>query len=536
MGFFIFTSKMRYNMFKKLLFIGLIALACIPASAQTVAPKREFRGVWVATVVNIDWPSKPGLDAEVQKRELVRIFDEHQKSKINAIMLQVRPSTDAFYAKGRELWSRFLTGKQGQAPNPFYDPLTFAIEEAHKRGMELHAWFNPYRATFDLNPLNTSSNHITNQKPEWFFTYAGKKLFNPGIPEVREYIVQVIMDVVKNYDVDGIHFDDYFYPYPERNQLIPDQATYQAYGNDYATIQDWRRSNVDTLIHTLSDSIRSAKKHVKFGISPFGIWRNKSQDPGGSESNGFDGYGKLYADARKWVQSGWVDYINPQLYFPMFYKAAPFEKLTDWWSLNSFGKHVYIGQAAYRVTENSAGWRSRSQIPDQIRYLRNNTRVQGSVFFSSKSLTNNLAGVRDSLRINFYKYPALQPAMLWLDDVPPNPPQDLQVKVTNNGVHLNWADPSKAPDGERTYGYIIYRFNEGDAIKTDDPKNIFRIAFDPSFKSFTDDTVLPDSRYTYVVTAIDRLKNESTGSNPVGIKTNAITLNAEGQILETSGR
>ncbi len=513
-------------MSKKIFFLSIIFFSLLSnVFAQLPEnPKREFRGAWLATVVNIDWPSKPGLTSEMQKNELIRILDDHQRSGINAIMLQVRPATDAFYGKGREMWSRFLTGKQGLAPYPYYDPLEFAIIEAHKRGMELHAWFNPYRATFDLIDSHTSPYHITKQKPEWFFTFGGKKLFNPGIPAVREYIVQVIMDVVKNYDIDGVHFDDYFYPYPEKNQSLNDTDTYHQFGSEFSNIDDWRRHNVDTLIHTLTDSIHANKKFMKFGISPFGIWRNLSQDPDGSESNGFDGYSKLYADARKWTKEGWIDYINPQIYFPFYYRAAPYEKLVDWWSNNTFGKHLYIGQAAYRAAENREGWRDRKQIPDQIRYLRNNNRVQGSVFFSSKSLTDNLAGVNDSLRTDFYRYPALQPAMMWLDAVIPNPPREVKIKAYNNCVDLNWETPLKASDGDLAYGYVIYRFNEGEEINTNDPKNILKLSFDSTLKSYTDNSVSPNSRYTYVITALDRLKNESELSNKVGIKTTAATI------------
>lgn len=496
-------------------------LITIPAflSAQGNSnPKREFRGVWVATVANIDWPSKPGLTTETQKSELIRILNDHQKSGINAIMLQIRPATDALYGKGRELWSRFLTGTQGKAPSPYYDPLDFAIVEAHKRGMELHAWFNPYRATFNLVDSHTSPQHITKQKPEWFFTYGGKKLFNPGIPEVREYIVKVIMDVVRNYDIDGVHFDDYFYPYPEADQALRDHETFYKYGSEFENIEDWRRNNVDTLIHVLSDSIHTAKNHIKFGISPFGIWRNRAQDPNGSESAGFDGYGKLYANARKWVKSGWLDYINPQIYFPFYYAVAPYEKLVDWWSNNTFGKHLYVGQGAYRAMENRAGWSDRRQIPDQIRYLRNNMRIQGSVFFSSKSLTNNLAGINDSLRNDFYRYPALQPAMLWLDSVDPNPPTELAAKVAAKGVVINWKRPLQASDGDFAYGYVIYRFELGEKIDTERADRIIKISFDSSVTSFTDNAVSADHTYVYVLRAIDRLKNESLNSNTVTVR------------------
>ena len=504
---------------KSLLFliVSLLSLPFFGNSQNLTHPKREFRGVWIATVANIDWPSKPGLSTDIQKLELIRILDAHQKTGINAVMFQIRPATDALYGKSRELWSRFLTGSQGKAPSPYYDPLEFATEEAHKRGMELHAWFNPYRATFDLIDANTSPKHITKQKPEWFFTHGGKKLFNPGLPEVRQYIVSVIMDVVRNYDIDGVHFDDYFYPYPEANQPLKDNETFSKYGSNFKNIDDWRRNNVDTLIHVLSDSIHTAKKHMKFGVSPFGIWRNKSQDPLGSVSNGFDGYGKLYADARKWVQKGWLDYLNPQIYFPFGYEVAPYDKLSDWWADNAFGKHVYIGQAAYRAMENRLGWTNRGQISDQIRYLRKNPNIQGSVFFSSKSVTNNLAGVQDSLRTNFYRYPALQPTMDWLDPVKPNVPRNLLAKSMAKEVEISWDESLAAIDGEKAYGYVVYRFKRGEKIDAEQSKHIIHISFSAAQTSFIDTTVSTNQSYVYVVRAIDRIKNESEQSNAASI-------------------
>ena len=495
------------------IFFASIASSTAQTNAGILAPKREMRGVWIATVANIDWPSRPGLSTDQQKDEMIRILDEHQKSGINTIMFQVRPASDAFYAKGREPWSRFISGRQGVAPQPFYDPLEFAINEAHKRGIELHAWFNPYRASTTLSSSDISNEHITRKHPEWFFTFAGKKLFNPGLPEVREYIIQVILDVVKNYDIDGVHFDDYFYPYPEKNQVIQDAATFSKYGQDFTNIADWRRSNVDTLIHALAERIHAEKKHVKFGVSPFGIWRNRSQDPEGSESNGLDGYGTLYADARKWMQKGWLDYINPQIYFPLFYKAAPFEKLVEWWSNNTYGRHLYIGHAAYRAIERRPGWSDWRQIPDQIRYTRQNLRVQGSVFFSSKSVTGNFAGIQDSIRRNFYQYPALQPQMLWLDEIPPQAPMNLQARITGNRITLAWEEPLKARDGETAYGYVIYRFMASENINLQDPSKIIKISFENT-TTFTDETA-PAGAYFYVVTAIDRLKNESQPSNNI---------------------
>ena len=269
----------------KYLFAAIIfSITSVLSFAQTatpdtvIQPKREFRGVWIATVVNLDWPTNARATAESQKKELADELNIHQQNGINAVMFQVRPAADAFYAKSREPWSKYLTGTQGKAPG--YDPLEFAVAEAHKRSMELHAWLNPYRATFDGRFSSLAPDHITRTKPEWFFIYDGIKLFNPGLPEVREYIVQVILDVVKNYDVDGIHMDDYFYPYPVRGQVIQDADAYAKYGQDFDNIKDWRRDNVDKLIHMLADSIHKYKPAMKFGISPFGIWANKKPTSG----------------------------------------------------------------------------------------------------------------------------------------------------------------------------------------------------------------------------------------------------------------
>jgi len=499
-----------------LLYFFLLPTLSIAQKSNT-SPKREFRGIWVATVENIDWPSKQRLSTAVQKQELLSIFDEHQKSCINAIILQVRPSADALYGKSREPWSKVLTGKQGLVPDPYYDPLEFAIIEAHKRGMELHAWCNPYRGTNNMADSNISSNHVTKLHPEWFFTYGNKKYFNPGLPEVRNYIVTVIMDIVKNYDIDGIHFDDYFYPYPGKLPLA-DSTTYIQYGKNFLNIDDWRRNNVDLLIDSLSKNIHTAKKFVKFGISPFGIWRNQKDDPEGSESAGLSCYSALFADARKWLKEGWIDYVNPQVYFPFYYKAAPFEKLVDWWSNNAYGKNVYIGQAVYRSMEDREGWRDKGQLPKQMHYLRENDKVSGSVFFSSKSVTTNMAGFQDSLRNDFYKYFSLQPQMSWLGDASPNAPTHLRVSLTNNGIYLNWIASELKRSHSPAYGYVVYRFERKDAVSITNARNIIKISYDNTLTSFTDVNVVKGKVYRYIVTAIDRLKNESRPSGRERVK------------------
>jgi len=508
---------MLKNKIYAILLALLITTPILAQDTSKINPKREFRGIWVATVTNIDWPSRPGLNADQQKQELIALLEYHKKNGLNAVVLQVRPAADAFYAKSREPWSKYLMGKQGLAPAAGYDPLEFAIKEAHFRGMELHAWFNPYRATLSANEV-VSENHMTRKRPDWFFTYAGKKQFDPGIPEVREHIVQVILDVVKGYDIDGIHFDDYFYPYPVAGQRINDAATFAKNNNGFTNISDWRRNNVDLLIKSLSDSIHFYKKYVKFGISPFGIWKNNYEDADGSETKGLSNFTELFADSRKWIKEGWVDYINPQIYFSFTRKAAPFGTLVDWWSNNTYGRHLYIGQAAYLVNQKAeAAWRLPEQIPDQIRYIRDNNRVQGSVFFSSKSFSTIARATGDSLRVNLYRYPALPPQMPWLDDIVPNQPRAFTATSTGTGVHLKWEAPLAASDGETASGYVIYRFNEGEKISTADPKNILRISFE-DFTNFLDTEVERGKRYNYLVTSLDRLKNESDPSGPVGIE------------------
>jgi uncharacterized lipoprotein YddW (UPF0748 family) len=481
-------------------------------------PKREFRGVWIATVANIDWP-KPGSTPDQQKQQLTNILDQHQRTGLNAVMFQVRPAADAFYAKSEEPWSKWLMGKQGKAPDPAYDPLEFAITEAHKRGIELHAWFNPYRATLDNKYSALSPTHITNTKPEWFFTYGGQKLFNPGLPEVREYIVRIVLNVVDNYDVDGIHMDDYFYPYAIAGQKINDAAAFAEYGSDFSDIKDWRRDNVNQLVKMLTDSIHKHNPRMKFGLSPFGVWANKSHNPEGSTTQGLETYYEQYADSRKWIKEGWVDYINPQIYRPIGDRLIPFDKLLSWWSDNTYNRHLYIGHAAYRINEHRlAAYQDPAEMPNEITLIRNNPRAQGSVFFSSQSLTDNRLGFTDSLRLNYYKHPALPPLMLWLDSIPPNIPQNLQaLKLpTSNNVQLTWEAPLPAKDNEAVYGYVIYRFEGEEKVDLAKPDNILHIQYDTT-PLFVDTTTQRGKTYLYVVTAIDRIKNESDRTPTIAV-------------------
>jgi uncharacterized lipoprotein YddW (UPF0748 family) len=373
----------------------------------------EFRGVWVATVENIDWPSKRGLSNQSQKEEFIAILDRHQKNGMNAIIMQVRPSGDAFYPSTLEPWSEYLMGTQGLPPSPFYDPLEFMINETHKRGMEFHAWINPYRAVFNVKKSSVAPSHISKIHPEWFLTYGDKKYFNPGLPQVWQHTNRIVRDLVSRYDIDAIHMDDYFYPYRIAGKEFPDEKTYQQNSRGLSK-DDWRRSNCDTIVKQLYASIHQIKPGVQFGISPFGIWRNKSKDARGSETKaGQTNYDDLYADILLWLEKGWVDYIAPQIYWEHGHPLANYDTILDWWNQNSYGKNLYIGHGIYKAGTNAA-WRDKDELPYQIKRLRGLKNTSGSAYYSSTSFKNNMNNWNDSLQQNYYQKPALMPTMPWL--------------------------------------------------------------------------------------------------------------------------
>lgn len=414
-------------------------------------PVFEFRGVWVASVENIDWPSRKGLSVDDQKNEFIRLLDMHQRNGMNTVIVQVRPAADAFYPSQYEPWSEYLMGKQGLPPTPLYDPLDFMITETHKRGMEFHAWLNPYRAVFRVGKSSISPSHITRLHPDWFLTYGTTRYFNPGLPEVQQHVNRIVKDIVKNYDVDAIHMDDYFYPYRIDGKEFPDQAAFKQYGNGLSKDQ-WRRSNCDSIIKMLFETIRSTKSNVKFGISPFGVWRNKTQDPRGSETKGGQtNYDDLYADILLWLEKGWIDYVTPQLYWERGHKLCDYDVLLDWWNKYSYGKHVYIGHGIYRAGTNNA-WRDKNEIPNQIKKLREYPTTQGSIYFSSKTFEKNPNGWCDSLRNNYYAYPALPPPMSWIDNKAPQKPVVQKLNDGINRIAYNGAEKIK--------GYVVFTIDD----------------------------------------------------------------------------
>lgn len=417
------------------------------------AVRREFRGVWVASVANIDWPSKKGLSAIKQKEELLAILDRAVELRLNAIVLQVRPMCDALYFSTLEPWSEFLTGAVGKPPAPHYDPLAFAVDQCHKRGLELHAWVNPYRAHHPSATSGLPAEHVVRRRPDLARQYGKYYWLDPGEPDALQHSLNVVGDIVARYDIDGMHIDDYFYPYKERDAqknviAFPDDASWAQYTKTGGKLSrdDWRRENVNRFIKGFYDSVKSRKPWVKVGVSPFGIWR--PGNPSGIE--GFDQYAELYADARLWLKSGWVDYFSPQLYWPIAQEKQSYPKLLAWWlEQNATGRHVWPGNAAYRATSGAPHWSIR-EIADQIEVTRK-LGATGNIHFSMKVLMRDNKGVSETLK-HAYAEPALVPAMPWL--FAGNPPGMLRPNIQSIGksaLRVTWP---RVDDGA-TARYVV---------------------------------------------------------------------------------
>lgn len=404
----------------------LAASEAAPAvvDASWPALRREFRGAWVASVANIDWPSRPGLPVPQQQRELIALLDRAAEIGLNAIVLQVRPAADALYASPYEPWSEYLTGQMGRAPEPLYDPLEFAVAEAHRRGLELHAWFNPYRALHPSARSAVSADHISRTRPDLVRRYGTHLWMDPGEPDVQAHSIRVILDVVRRYDIDGVHIDDYFYPYRERDSrgrqiAFPDDPSWGRYLAAGGTLNrdDWRRGNVDQFVQHLYREIKEVKPWVRFGISPFGIWR-----PGNPpQIQGFDAYEQIYADARKWLVNGWLDYFTPQLYWPIAQTPQSYPVLLRWWTeQNPLGRHIWPGNYTSRAAGDGR-WPD-TEIVGQILVTRGQPGATGNIHFSMKALMEDsaLAAALDSA---VYRQPALPPAAPWLGGEPPERPE-----------------------------------------------------------------------------------------------------------------
>jgi len=472
-------------------------------------PKHDLRAMWIATVVNVDWPSEPGLSAAEQQAELISWLDLAVARNFNAVILQVRPTADAFWPSDYEPWSRYLSGTQGVDPG--YDPLAFAVDQAHRRNLAVHAWFNPYRVAMDTNWSDLAPTHPARRNPQWVVKHEGRLYYDPGIPEVRTFVIDAMMDAVARYDIDAVHFDDYFYPYGARGKRFNDADTYRTYGAG-APLAEWRRANVNALITEFGARIKAIKPWVQLGISPFAVWRNAATDPSGSATRaGVQTYDDLYADTRTWVRDGWIDYIAPQIYWTRDHPLANYKTLVQWWAreidaarANGHQVGLYIGEAAYRAGTRDGSWRRPRELSRHLGYASRFEQVAGHIYFSAKDVRADRKRAISRLVQRWYTRPALQPVIGRTSGAAPAPvPQ-----VTVRGGTVTWTSP-----GEQAAGYAVYRIPREDPQPCDlaDARHLV-VTLPGRDTQLTWQDPNPSTAVTYVVTAVDRNGRESAGA------------------------
>ena len=473
-------------------FTALLLFVVATVCANTV---REFRGAWIQCVNG----QFMGMSTADMQKTLTYQLDELQKDGANAIIFQVRPECDALYNSSIEPWSRFLTGEQGKAPSPYWDPLQWMIEQCHKRGMELHAWINPYRAKTKTTHV-LSPKHIAHKRRDLVFEYDGQYILNPAYDENRQYICHVVGDILRRYDVDGLHIDDYFYPYPAAGCTIPDEQLYRRNPGGHSNIGDWRRYNVNLFMKEMHDTIRAVKPWVKFGVSPFGIYRNKKSDPNGSDTRGLQNYDDLYADVLLWINNGWVDYCVPQIYWQIGHPTADYKTLIQWWDRNAFARPLYIGEdvertVKYKDDDNP----NQHQMPAKYKLHDFANNVQGTVLWYAKAAVDNIGNYGMMLRNVYWRNPALQPLMPFISKKQPGKPRKVKMVWTSDGPMLFWTAPktkSKSKDwASNAHQYAVYCDGTLIAVTSD---TFFKLPY-----------VDGKTKHTYVVTSLNRIHNES---------------------------
>ncbi|MBP7856708.1 MAG: family 10 glycosylhydrolase [Prevotella sp.] len=480
-------------------------LAVMMSFVSVFAQKREFRGAWIQCVNG----QFQGMSRDAMQSTLSNQLNELQRVGVNAIIFQVRPECDALYESNIEPWSRYLTGQQGKAPNPYWDPLAWMVEQCHKRGMEIHAWINPYRAK-TKSTSQLASNHVAVARPGSVFSYADQLFLDPSTKENRDYICRVADDIVSRYDIDGFHIDDYFYPYPVAGQAIPDQINYQREPRGFKNIGDWRRDNVNVFVKELGETIHKRKPWVKFGISPFGIYRNKKSDPvNGSATNGLQNYDDLYADVILWVNNGWVDYCVPQIYWQIGNASADYETLIKWWDKYASKRPLFIGEDVERTVKFADTKNPNiNQMPAKYALHRQMHHVNGTVLWYAKAVVDNVGNYGEALRANYWKTPALQPLMPFIDHKAPKKPKKVKDVWTSDGYMLFWQKPKAKRWNDEVTKFVVYRFANHEAVNLNDATKIIAITTDSYIKLPYDNG---NVRYQYVVTALDRMSNESKG-------------------------
>lgn len=504
-----------------LLLIGLLA-ACKTTQQEKVTQnlpgKYEMRALWVASVLNLDFPSTDSCSVAQQKQEFVNLLDTMVKYRFNTVVMQIRPSGDALYPSPFEPWSQFLTGTQGEAPQPYYDPLAFMIAESHKRNIDFHAWLNPYRAVFNYTQAKVAEKHPIYQHPEWFVNYGQHKYYNPALPETRHFIAKIVGDIIRRYDVDAIHMDDYFYPYKIPNKEFPDEEAFQRYRGDFTKNQkeDWRRENVNLIIKELRDTIKQNKPWVQFGISPFGVWRNADKDAKGSDTRaGQTNYDDLYADILLWTKKGWIDYVTPQIYWHIGHPAADYATLVKWWNDNTQNVHLYIGQGLYKIGHggNYLEWNTGNEIARQLAFNKKYPKVQGSMFFRSKIFEQeDLNGLKDSLQNQYYSKIAFPPPTK-IQTQNPTPVAQLE-KVTKNSYKLSWNSPQRNNADALKY-YIVYMFEGKNKVgDLQNTKSIIKITKETELL-LPKNTRKKRRHRSFVITRVNKANQESKISNIV---------------------
>ncbi|MFA6712985.1 MAG: family 10 glycosylhydrolase [Bacteroidales bacterium] len=494
---------------KRIFSIFIILIFTLTAAYAQQLPKREFRGAWIHIVGNEK--IKTMTTQEIQQW-FIRTLDTLQMAGCNAVIFQVRPQADAFYESSLEPWTRFLTGEQGVAPKPYWDPLAFVIKECHKRGMELHAWLNPYRVTSN-NEEKLHPDHLYFKKPEIFKRYGKQLYFDPGEPEAIEHTVKVIADIVTRYDVDAIHFDDYFYPYPVKYEEFHDDASFVKYakkqGFEYWQKNDWRRNNVAVLIKKINDTIKAIKPWVRFGISPFGIHRNlrETLDGSGSKTNGLSNYESLFADVPDWARKGYIDYIVPQIYWKIGHPSADYETLIKWWNDNNFGAQLYIGQNISTFNEPDLIDPKVTQMRRKMELVRTLPNVKGNVWWPGWAIAKNENSIADSLINTEQSSLALIPVYSNLDTIPPLPVKNVKIKKKE----VTWEIEENNDVMQQPHFYIIYKFSAKEDININDSRHIAKITKETYFKPETK----RNHKSKYIITIVDRCWNESEISAPL---------------------
>ncbi len=487
-----------------------VFVICVGMVSATLAQnKHEMRMVWIATVNNIDWVPKGEFEPYRQQEAMIAMLDTFKNLNINAIILQVRPTADAFYRSNFEQWSQFLTGEQGTAPYPYYDPLEFVIEQAHRRNIDVHVWLNPYRL---LNSDNLDRLHKDNlffKNPDMFIKYGSQYFFNPAHPQTLEHIKSVVKDIVTRYDIDAVHIDDYFYPYPIQGNNFPDDEDFKRDSRGFENKSDWRRDNVNRAIDIISSTIKEAKPYVEFGVSPFGVWRNKNRDPKGSDTKALANYDDLYADILKWIDEGKIDYVIPQLYWEIGHKSAEYNTLAAWWNKYCGKTNLYIGLYASNLGNKSASraWQTGNELCRQMSINDKYPNIKGVGLYSAVAIMQNRLGIADSLRNNYFHYPALVPSNKMLPAQSPLAPQNPQIKFDykSQKIYLHW---QKSGEKNLKY-YVVYCFDKNEKIDINNPQKIFATTKEEGL----DITSLILSNFSkqkkFVITAVNRYNIES---------------------------